>query len=172
MKQNIKILFDIVIIIVIASTSLFLYKEYWDDAKRALFGDEPVYTIYLGSKALEVTVADDSQERIQGLSGVTSLRDFEGKLFVFDTDDTYGIWMKDMLFPLDIIWIDKNLEVVYIEENVYPDTYPQVFTPTTEARFVLEVHAKFVSSVQVKVGDRLLLPPGILPSDIQKQLQK
>jgi len=172
MKQNTKILLDIVIIIVVASTSLFLYKEYWDNVQRAFFGDEPLYTIYLGSKALEVTVADSPQERIQGLSGVTSLRDFEGKLFIFDTDAIYGIWMKEMLFPLDIIWIDKDLTVIHIEENVSPDSYPKTFVPTADARFVLEVNAKFVSSVQVKVGDRLLLPPGILPKDIEKELQK
>lgn len=166
-----KILLDIFIIIVLFFTGLFLYTQYWDAVKLAFFGTDTEYTIYLGSKALNVTVADEQEERIQGLSGVTSLTDFNGKLFIFDTDEKHGIWMKDMLFPIDIIWIDKNLTVVDIAENVDPTTYPRVYAPKTESRFVLEVNAFFVSTTRVAVGDRLVLPPGILPEDIEKSLQ-
>lgn len=167
-----KILLDLLIFTVVCVTGWYLYQNYWDDVRHSLFGDEPVYTIYLGSKALDVSVANEQQERIRGLSGVTSLRDFEGKLFIFDTDGIYRIWMKDMKFALDIIWINKNLEVVHIEENVSPDTYPQAFTSEEDARFVLEVNAHFVSLFKVVKGDRLLLPPGILPPDIAKNLHK
>lgn len=166
-----KILLDVFIIIVLFFIGLFLYTQYWDTLQHALFGTDAQYTIYLGSKALNVTVADEPQERIQGLSSVASLGDFNGKLFVFDTDEKHGIWMKDMLFPIDIIWIDKNLLVVDIAENVDPATYPRVYAPKTESRFVLEVNAFFVSTTKVAVGDRLVLPPGILPKDIEKSLQ-
>ncbi len=166
-----KILLDIFIIIVLFFTGLFLYTQYWDTLMHAIFGTDVEYTIYLGSKALNVTVADEQSERIQGLSSVTSLGDFNGKLFIFDTDDKHGIWMKDMLFPIDIIWIDKNLTVIDIAENVDPSTYPRVYASKEPARFVLEVNAFFVSTTKVAIGDRLVLPPGILPKDIEKSLQ-
>ena len=109
-----KILIDIVIVLVLSVTSVFLYQNYWDDVLYALYGDEPTYTVYLGAKALEVTIADEPSERVAGLSGVESLRDFQGKLFIFDTDAQHRIWMKDMKFALDIIWIDKNLQVIHM----------------------------------------------------------
>lgn len=166
-----KILLDIFIVIVLFFTGLFLYTQYWDALMHAFFGTDVEYTIYLGSKALNVTVADEQNERIQGLSSVTSLGDFNGKLFIFDSDEKHGIWMKDMLIPIDIIWIDKNLTVIDIAENVDPSTYPRVYAPKESARFVLEVNAFFVSTTKVAIGDRLVLPPGILPKDIEKSLQ-
>lgn len=152
--------------------ALYLYQNYWDDLRYALFSDEPVHTIYLASVAIDVTVADETDERIAGLSGVSGLRDLEGKLFIFDADGKHGIWMKDMLIPIDILWIDKNLKVIHIVENASPDSYPHtVFSPPLDARFVLEMNAFFVSSLKIKVGDTLTLPPSLIPEDIKRNLQ-
>ncbi len=168
-----RFLFETFILIVLAFTLFFAYTQYWDNIQYALFGGEQHHTIYVGQTAVDVTVADETSERVQGLSGVSKLDDFEGKLFIFDTDDKHGIWMKDMLIPLDIIWIDKNLKVIHIEQNVQPDTYPgKIFAPSSDARFVLEMNAYFVSAIKVNIGDQLLLPPSLLPDDIEKNLQQ
>ncbi len=167
-----RFLIDIVVIVTLTVVGFFLYQEYWDDLKESWVAYQSENTIYVGSVAIAVTVADDETERIQGLSGVASLRDLQGKLFIFDGDSRWGIWMKDMLIPIDILWIDKNLQVVHIEENITPETYPAVFTSQTDARFVLEMNAHFVSSLKIKVGDRLTLPANLLPKDIKKDLQK
>lgn len=168
-----KFLIEAIVIVIFGATAIFVYLTYWEEVQSALFGDEEMYTIYLGSVALDVTLADEQAERIKGLSGTPSLGDFEGKLFIFDTDSKHGIWMKDMLMPLDIIWIDKNLQVVHIEENVLPNTYPnKVFSPPVDARFVLEMNAFFVSSLKVRLGDRMTLPPTIVPGDIKQDLQE
>jgi uncharacterized protein len=168
-----KFLYETAILIIFGATALFLYVTYWDDVRYAIFGDEPSHTIYISSAAIDVTVADEPEERIQGLSGVKKLKDFEGKLFIFDTDGKHGIWMKDMLFPIDIIWIDKNLKVVHIEENALPSSYPNtVFAPPVDARFVLEMNAYFAASIKIAVGDRLTLAPSLLPADIKRDLQQ
>jgi uncharacterized protein len=62
-------------------------------------------------------------------------------LFVFDTDDYHGIWMKDMNYSIDIIWLDSGKTVVYMAEDVSPDTYPEVFRPDVPARYVVELSA-------------------------------
>ncbi len=167
-----RFLFETIVVIVCAFTALFLYQQYWDNLKYALFGDEPLYSIYVGSTAVEVSVADDHEERTLGLSGKASLRELEGKLFIFDTDAKHGIWMKDMFFPIDIIWFSKDLEVVHTVENVSPDSYPEVFVSPIDARFVLEMNAFIVSSLKIRAGDRLTLPPTLLPEDIKKGLQQ
>jgi uncharacterized membrane protein (UPF0127 family) len=168
--DNLKFLVDGVVIVVALVMGVYLYQNYWDDFMATLLKDEAHHTIYIGSSAINVTVADEEAERVQGLSGVSSLREREGKLFVFDTDGRFGIWMKDMKIPLDIIWIDKNLKIVHMVENVSPDTYPEVFAPASDARFVLEMNAHFVSSLRVNVGDILTLPSVLLPEDIRTQL--
>lgn len=160
------------VVIIFAITAIVLYMQYWDNIHYALFGDENQYNLYIDTTAITVSVADDHAERTLGLSGTPSLDELEGKLFIYDVDAKHGIWMKDMLFPIDIIWIDKNLQVVHIAENVAPSTYPQVFLPQVDARFVLEMNAFIVSSLKIQVGDRVTMPPVLLPDDIRRSLQQ
>lgn len=125
------------------------------------------YNIFIEQTAVRATVADTPAEWKQGLSGVTTLDEQAGMLFIFDQSDRYGMWMKDMLIPLDIIWIDESLRIIYIEENVTPDTYPKTFAPSSPARFVLEVPAFFVDSFDITVGQQVNLPVVLIPDDLQ-----
>ena len=78
-------------------------------------------------------------------------------LFVFDHDDRYRFWMKDMKFPIDIIWLDRRDRIVTIHENVSPcpaDPCP-VYTPPANARYVLEVSAGFSRAHDLKPGVRV-----------------
>ena len=79
----------------------------------------------------------------QGLSGRKSLGDNQGMLFIFPTEGLYSFWMKDMLFPIDIIWMDKNYNIVYVKENAQPCTLFNcpIYKPTKPAQYVLEVGA-------------------------------
>ncbi len=78
-------------------------------------------------------------------------------LFVFDEPGKHGIWMKDMRFPLDIIWIDNNLRIVDIKKNISPDTFPEVFEPKSDATFVVEVNAGFAERNDLMIGSELVL---------------
>jgi len=48
-------------------------------------------------------------------------------LFVFEEPKIRSFWMKDMSFPIDIIWVDEGLEIVGIEKRISPNTYPKTF---------------------------------------------
>src|SRR5512136_601336 len=61
--------------------------------------------VMVGGVRFEVEVAQTPGTREKGLSGRTGLVDGQGMLFVFDKPDRYMFWMKDMLFPIDIIYI-------------------------------------------------------------------
>ncbi len=67
--------------------------------------------------------------------------DTGGMLFDFGRAGSYGIWMKDMSFSIDIIWLDEDLVVIDVLRNISPASYPQVFTPTREGRYVIELAA-------------------------------
>jgi len=110
-------------------------------------------TVTVGNAKYEVLIAETTQELERGLSGVSSLSPSSGMFFIFQTSAKYSFWMKDMKFPIDIIWIDDSLHVVFIKESVSPETYPDTFAPPSSARYVLEVSAGEVGKNKIKVGD-------------------
>jgi len=126
------------------------YVEYLPE----LFSTEKRSAV-IGETAIFVSIADTMHKRIKGLSGKDGLKELEGMFFIFDENGNHGIWMKDMLFAIDIIWLNDLHEIIYIEENVSPDTYPEVFTSNKESRYVLELNAGFVDTYNLRKGDLL-----------------
>lgn len=124
--------------------------------KEQLMRDDPVVSI--GGKTIRVMLADTPDERTRGLSGREALANDEGMLFVFPEDGVYGFWMKDMRFSIDILWLSSLGEVVHIEKNVSPETYPASFQPLKPARYVLELPAGFAEAQSVATGSRVVLP--------------
>ena len=110
-------------------------------------------TIELKGQTIRASVADTENTRRQGLSGRAGLATDEGMLFVFPEDGTYGFWMKDMRFPIDILWLSSEGAIVYMAQNVSPDTYPQSFGPDIPTRYVLEVSAGYAKVHTVTIGD-------------------
>jgi uncharacterized membrane protein (UPF0127 family) len=77
-------------------------------------------------------------------------------LFVFDRPDTYSFWMKDMNFPIDIIWLSSDMKVVYTKKNARPELYPEIYIPKEKAKYVLEVVAGFSDKNNLQEGDSVL----------------
>lgn len=106
--------------------------------------------VSIGTAHIDVEIAQTQAQLIRGLSGRENVDG--GMWFIFPKDDYYGIWMKEMFFPLDIIWVGNDFRIVHIEENVSPTSFPRVFKPASKARYVLEVPAGFVAQHGVKNG--------------------
>lgn len=79
----------------------------------------------------------------------------QGMLFVFNAPDTVCFWMKDMRFSLDIIWLDAQKEVVHIEKNVSPETFPKTYCPDKPAQYVIELNAGEAARNHLVAGHRL-----------------
>src|SRR3989344_2846222 len=77
----------------------------------------------IGDGMFTVRVAKAHGERERGLSGTPALAPTEGMLFEFPTNALHSIWMKDMLIPIDIVWLSDEFLVVDIRENVSPDSF-------------------------------------------------
>lgn len=129
------------------------------------YRDTPIATweavVTTPSRSIGVTIADTPTSREQGLSGTATLVPHTGKLFVFQSVDTHGFWMKDMSYPIDIVWIATDGTVVGITPSVAPNTYPKVFYPPTPVRFVLELNASESSTNGIFVGTKLILPANL-----------
>lgn len=110
----------------------------------------------IGSTPLLLGFARTPGEWEKGLSGQKSLDANQGLLFLFKKPDYYGIWMKDMKFPIDVVWLDESGFVVYIKSNFLPSSYPETVKPMSPALSVLEVPAGFVQSHQIHIGDKLI----------------
>jgi uncharacterized membrane protein (UPF0127 family) len=114
----------------------------------------PTTTVRLGSAVFSMRLAATNETRQQGLSGIAHLGAMDGLLMVFQGDDYWGIWMKDMKIPLDIIWLNNEKKVIYIVSDASPSLgTSKTFTPTDTARYVLEVLAGTTKRVPIQVGD-------------------
>ncbi len=110
------------------------------------------------SNCFDVELATTFVERERGLMYRDSLDLDDGMLFVFEEEGIYSFWMKDTLIPLDIIWIDSNGVVVFIEEDVRPCVDEcSIFKSDRESKYVLEVNSGIVEKIGLKVGDKLEL---------------
>lgn len=117
---------------------------------------QPHTTVRIGDGVFLARVAKTAAEREKGLGGTGELRSDQAMLFVYDTDDKHSIWMKDMKYALDIIWLDKNKEIVYIVKNAPPESYPyERFVPKQDARYVLELPAGTAGKKMIDIGAKV-----------------
>ena len=105
-----------------------------------------------------VDVSRNREERQKGLSGRDQLPLNEGMLFVFETSSNWAIWMKDMKFPIDIIWIGEDKKIVDIAQNALPepgkdDRELKIYRPKGPAKYILEINAGLSKLHNLQVGD-------------------
>jgi uncharacterized membrane protein (UPF0127 family) len=140
----------------IAGSFFFFYmRANRVDAASAL-SDFPGYkagVVAIDGENIHVAIADTPALQELGLGNRNGLPDGEGMLFVFATDSKEAFWMKDMHFSIDMIWISADHRIVYMAQNVSPDTYPENFVPTAPARYVLELPAGYAQTRRFVIGD-------------------
>lgn len=112
----------------------------------------------IGGVTFNVELALTMTERTRGLSYRASLGSDNGMLFVFSTSTVQTFWMKDMNFPLDMIWIGGG-KVLGFEQNA-PQPAPgtalyqlPIYSSPDGTNEVLEVNAGTVAKYNIKVGD-------------------
>ncbi|MBI4135890.1 DUF192 domain-containing protein [Candidatus Uhrbacteria bacterium] len=121
--------------------------------------EKAVKSVRIGNTKILVDVAVTPEARAQGLSGRAELGENEGMLFPMGESQVYAFWMKDMRFPLDIIWI-RDGRVADISENIPPPKsgeFPVSVRPREPINYVLEVNAGFVEKKGINIGDPVRL---------------
>ena len=118
--------------------------------------------VKINNSQIFVDIADTADKQRQGLSGRYDMKENEGILFSFAYYTSPSFWMKEMLFPLDFIWI-KDGEIVQIDENIpapapgTPDNELNFISPRESVNYVLEVNAGFVEKNGIEVGDEVVI---------------
>ncbi len=108
------------------------------------------------SKCLvDLEVAQTADEQAKGLGDRASMPLKRGMLFVFGGQDAHCFWMKDMKFHLDIIWINSQKQIVHIERDLAPESYPTTFCPNNPAQYAIEVNAGEAQNLGLKEDQQL-----------------
>ncbi len=116
-------------------------------------------TLTINGIEIKAQLAKTQSQIQKGLGGQNKLLEKEGMLFVMPSYNRYSFWMKDMKFPLDIIWLDKD-RIADITKNipVENNNHLTIYQPTTPVNLVLEVNAGFSDKYKIKVGDKVKSP--------------
>lgn len=100
--------------------------------------------VYVGNKEYIAYVAETEEDKVQGLSNVTQLDWNEALLFDYSDDpqDSLVFNTKDMNFPIDIIFIDDNDDVVAIAQGIpgSNESIQCVAESDEKLKYVLEVN--------------------------------
>jgi uncharacterized membrane protein (UPF0127 family) len=94
-----------------------------------------------GGRRYMLSLASTQREQQLGLGGRKLLPQDQGMLFIFGQPSVQCFWMKDMHFPIDMIWVSASRRVEYIKANVSPSSYPNTFCPNAQAKYVIELNA-------------------------------
>lgn len=125
-----------------------------------LFPFQKTPAAVINRQTFKLSIAATDQEKQIGLSGKQNLSQDYGMLFPFEKDGYYAFWMKNMKFPIDIIYIRAN-KVTEVLENVQPpsspDVNPQILRPKELADTVLEINAGLAKKYNIKKGDAVTI---------------
>jgi uncharacterized membrane protein (UPF0127 family) len=115
---------------------------------------------------LQVEIVRTDEEKELGLMGRESLADDEGMLFVYGENRKPIIWMKNMLIPIDIIFIGEDLKISFIQKSVEPctaefDRQCHRYSSTRPSTYVLEVPAGYAERNDIVEGDKIILPSDV-----------
>ncbi|HLR26930.1 MAG TPA: DUF192 domain-containing protein, partial [Fodinibius sp.] len=103
---------------------------------------------------ISVAIADNDQERSQGLMDVRNLPADKGMLFIFEENKPRGFWMANTPLPLDIIFVNADKEIVRIHHNAQPFSEKSL-TTDKPAQYVIETNAGYTVSHDVQEGQKV-----------------
>jgi len=143
-------LFGLVIVLLIIGSLVHMFPQNQIPNQKT--------TVTIGDLKISADVAKNPIQRAKGLSGRTNLPQDEGMLFVFDREDRYAFWMKNVSIPLDFIWISKDKEVLDITPNAQPEPNKsedqlRIYRPSIPVFYVLEVNAGLAKKYNIRIGD-------------------
>jgi uncharacterized membrane protein (UPF0127 family) len=120
------------------------------DRERSEPSKDGVRRVTVDCHGFRVETVETEEDRMKGLGGREGLCPDCGMLFLFDRPERYGFWMKDMRFPLDIVWIDGD-KVVFVARDV-PTEPLESIAPPVPADKVLEIPAGSAERYGIRPG--------------------
>ena len=103
---------------------------------------------------IDVAIADNDQERNQGLMDVRNMPSDKGMLFIFDENQPRSFWMANTPLSLDIMFVNESFEIVRIHQNAQPFS-EKSFESEEPAKYVIETNGGFSVSHDIQEGTKV-----------------
>jgi len=147
--KKILILIPIILLLIILTTVLILQKNEQQNLYKLILQDQTIF----------LKPAITPQQKSQGLMFITNLPKNQGMIFIYSNEQPHSFWMKNTLVPLDIIFLNKNFQVIDIKQNVPPCKQDPCSTYQAKkpAQYVIEINAGLSQELAIKEGDKLTL---------------
>ena len=126
-----------------------------DEEVRSATNGYRQVNVEINGLILVADVAATDEQKTKGLAVKNSLAENEAMLFIFDNEAQHPFWMKNMKFPIDIIWIGSDKRVVHIEHNLQPcssELLCPTYKPVADSLYVLETVAGFAERYGISKG--------------------
>ena len=148
-----KLIASIIIISVIGVIVLIFQKQKKIAPNSLSINHNNIKKVNIANVVFEVELAETPQEKTQGLAGREELCPQCGMLFIYNQENKYPFWMKGMLIPLDIIWINKNKKIVDYIEYAQPQGARKIidlpiYKPKEKAQYILELPGGTIKKIK------------------------
>lgn len=142
---------------IIALSSIIIYQEYQK------IKEKNIVTIFTADNPVKINVeyAKTQKELSDGLMNRPLLGKFSGMFFVFADKKYRSFWMKNILIPLDLIFVSSNgriNEIATLEPCLKDIEYCPTYNSKIPAQYVIEVNAGFAQNNNITEGDILEIP--------------
>jgi len=121
--------------------------------------DGDTYTLVIGgTRTFQVECAVSPEALKKGLSGRKGLTEGTGMLFLFPELKEHTMWMPDMNFPLDVIWLDEQFSIVHISYGLRPCEPDQICPSVSSiysSMYAIEVVAGQAAAYEFRLGKDL-----------------
>ena len=127
--------------------------------KEIAFAKEAEVNIYTrdGQEyTFAVEIAQTEYERVRGLMYRYRLEQNQGMFFIFDSMAPQSFWMKNTYISLDMLFIDEEMNIVYIHENAFPLSEEAIHCEVP-VRYVLEILGGISKKFNIVIGDKVSL---------------
>jgi uncharacterized membrane protein (UPF0127 family) len=108
--------------------------------------------------------ADTPRTRVQGLMFVRGLRPEQAMIFVYASPQVVGMWMKNTVIPLDMLFVDADGCVVKVHEHAEPGALETIASDDPVV-LVVELAGGTAGSLGLRRGDRVVRPDAQWPRD-------
>lgn len=104
---------------------------------------------------IDIEIADDNDQRSTGLMFRDRMEENQGMLFIFDEEGPQSFWMRNTILPLDIIYVNSNMEIVKIYKNTKP--FSDASLPSNKpAKYVVEVNSGYCDRNGIQEGYKIV----------------
>ncbi|MFP4514658.1 MAG: DUF192 domain-containing protein [Parcubacteria group bacterium] len=124
----------------------------------AIFFSYETKEVQFENISFQAEIADSSAEHYNGLSNRNYLCGNCAMLFVFEDNTERSFVMREMMMPIDIVFINNNM-VIDIHKDLKPEgkDYDNYYKSAGAVDMALEINANYSDKYNIKVGDKVII---------------